>query len=318
MCNIAMLHALPRALAEMHSHKFSLKEIQDVVALYVQVLEHLAASDEWKQTGVLRELFHQELVGSIVPWSHFALFVKTMMPNGFTALAKLMQAPTGDAFPYPWICETILMIINNANITVDSLTVQEAKALGMENLLDGNFLYNLEPTGLAFVNFLIRDTKFIRKRCRPGAPLTNTLKALLDGTDGWKPQYFSGVAENPDLPLVQRRHQMLYDKSLLDKTSLDAGTVFSCRNCLKKSSSMKKCGRCKGAMYCSMYVELSCVDVQTCIFLKIPVFVRLTTHQTHPLLFIVSLSIDCWIHSFIRSFIRCVRTMCTYYVYSFF
>jgi hypothetical protein len=277
MSYIAMLIALPHALAKTHSHKFSLKEIQDVVALYVQVLEQLAASDQWKQTGVLREVFHRELVGSIVPWSYMALFVKTMMPNGFTALAKLMQAPIGDVFPYPWMCETILLIVNNANISVDKLTLQEAKALGMENLLDDNFLYRLEPTGLvaqslraltspttfsvdnfmlAFVNCLIRDSKFIRKRCRPGAPLTNTLKALLDGTDGWKPQDVDGNTDNPDLPLVQRRLQLLYDTSLLDKKSLDAGIVYSCRNCNKKSSSMKKCGRCKGAMYCSMYVEL--------------------------------------------------------------
>jgi hypothetical protein len=122
----------------------------------------------------------------------------------------------------------------------------------MESLLEGNFLYHLKPTGrlvgqalraltsptpnpqafpldgfMAFVNFLSRDTKFIRKRCRPGAPLTNTLKALLDGTDGWKPQDVAGNTENPDLALVQRRLQMLYDTSLLDKTRLDAGIIYS-------------------------------------------------------------------------------------------
>jgi hypothetical protein len=285
MAIIAMLGALPRALAETHSYKFSLEEIQDTVALYVQVLEELAASDDkWKQTGVLHELFHQELIGSIIPWSHMALFVKAMMPHGFAALAKLMQAPVGDVFPYPWMCETVLMIINNANVTVEELTLQEAKALGMEDLLDGDFLYRLEPTGLvaqalraltspcpnvqnsqtegfmAFLNSLIRDTKFIRKRCRPGTPLSNTLKALLDGTDGWKPHGVGRITENRDLPMVQQRLQMLCDKSLLDKTSLDTGSLC-CRYCNKKTGSMKKCGHCKGAMYCSryVYVILRCV-----------------------------------------------------------
>jgi hypothetical protein len=77
-----------------------------------------------------------------------APFVKAMMPNGFTALAKLMQAPVGNVFPDPWMCATVLMIINNATITVEQLTLQEAEALGMEDLLEGGFLHRLEPTGL--------------------------------------------------------------------------------------------------------------------------------------------------------------------------
>jgi hypothetical protein len=291
MSNIAILGALPCALAETHSHKISLKEIQDVVALYTHVLEHLAASNEWKQTGVVHDLFHRELVESIIPWSRMPLFVKAMMPNGFAALAKLMQAPVGDIFPYPWTCETVLMLIHNTTIAVEKLTLQKAKALGMESLLDGNFLYRLEPTGLVaqalraitspasnplifsteksmtFVNLLIRDTKFIWKRCRPGKPLSDTLKALLDGTDGWKPHGGGGNPENPDLPLVQRRLQILYDMSLLDKTSLDAGFVSCCQKCNNNSSPLQKCGHCKSAMYCSrcVYVIYIYCVAWTCI-----------------------------------------------------
>jgi hypothetical protein len=79
-------------------------------------------------------------------------------------------------------------------------SLKQAKMLGMVDLLDGNFQYRLEPTGLLaqalraltspipvseqrfpaehlmqFVNVLIRDTKFIWKRCRPGTPSNNTL-----------------------------------------------------------------------------------------------------------------------------------------------
>jgi hypothetical protein len=93
---------------------------------------------------------------------------------------------------------------------------------------------------MVFLNCLIRDTKFIRKRCRPGTPLSNTLKALLDGTDGWKHHGAGGNTDNPDLPLVHQRLQMLHDKSLLDKTSLDTGRIC-CRNCNKISGPMQKC-----------------------------------------------------------------------------
>jgi hypothetical protein len=251
-----------------------------------------------------------------------------MMPDGFAALAKLMQAPVGDVFPFPWMCNTILMIIKNAHATVEDLTLKQAKMLGMVDLLDGYFLYRLEPTGLLaqalraltsplpvseyfpaehllqFVNVLIRDTKFIWKRCRPGTPLNNTLKALLDGTDGWEPHaYGSSTETNPDLPLVKRRLQMLYDKSLLDKASLEDTGHVSCRKCHTTTSCSMKCGRCKGAMYCSRYVYdmLRCVT-WTCIhasFLKI----HHTAEQTHPLSFSISvylpsLSIAGFIHSF--------------------
>jgi hypothetical protein len=39
MSHIATLGTLPRTLARTHSHKFSAKKIQDVVALYIQVVE---------------------------------------------------------------------------------------------------------------------------------------------------------------------------------------------------------------------------------------------------------------------------------------
>jgi hypothetical protein len=170
------------------------------------------------------------------------------------------------------------MIIKNCHATVEDLTLKQAKMLGMVDLLDGNFVTRLEPTGLLaqalraltspvdesehfpaehlmnFVNVLIRDTTFIWKRCRPGTPLNNTLKALLDATDGWEAHPHGNTKTNPDLPLVKRRLQILYDKSLLDKESLEDTMKVSCRNCGTMSSGSMKCGRCKGAIYYSRYV----------------------------------------------------------------
>jgi hypothetical protein len=287
LTHVAMLGALPIALAKKHSSIFQVEDIEHVAALYTQILKHLEAFDErWRQTGILDGLFFfNQLVLDITRWSHIPLFVKAMMPDGFAALAKLMQAPVGDVFPFPWMCSTVLMIINDAHAAVDNLTLKQAKMLGMVDFLDGNFLYRLEPTGLLaqalraltspvpvseqipiehlmqFVNVLIRDTKFIWKCCRPGTPLNNTLKALLDGTDGWEAHAHGNTEANPDLPLVKRRLQMLYDKSLLDKISLEDTVLVTCRKCRARTSGSMKCGRCKGAMYCSRYVSdiLHCV-----------------------------------------------------------
>jgi hypothetical protein len=60
LTHVATLGALPSALAEKHSDIFKVEEIEDVAALYTQILEHLAASDEkWKQTGILDLFFLQ-------------------------------------------------------------------------------------------------------------------------------------------------------------------------------------------------------------------------------------------------------------------
>jgi hypothetical protein len=89
LTNVAMLGALPSALAKKHSNIFSVEEMEDVAVLYTQVLKHLAAFDEkYEQTGILDPLFfHNKLVADITRWSHIPLFVKAMMPNGFAALA---------------------------------------------------------------------------------------------------------------------------------------------------------------------------------------------------------------------------------------
>ena len=71
-----------------------------------------------------------------------------MPDDGFAALAELMQAPVGDVFPSPWMCNTVLMIIKNCHATVEDLTLKQAKMLGMVDLLDGNFATRLESTGL--------------------------------------------------------------------------------------------------------------------------------------------------------------------------
>ncbi len=64
LTHVAMLGALPSALAEKHSDIFKVEEIEDVAALYTHILEHLAASDEkWKQTGVLDGFFSQSRGG---------------------------------------------------------------------------------------------------------------------------------------------------------------------------------------------------------------------------------------------------------------
>jgi hypothetical protein len=270
---VCMLGALPKALAEDHSDKFSERSVKDVVGLFESVLSELASSASWKRTGIL-DAYHQEFVGIIVPWACVPLFVKHMMKKGFAALAKLMKAPKQNVFPYPYLCETVLMVINNANITISDMTVDEAVPLQMVGMMEG-FLYQLEATGLVaqalraltspvndsqtyategyldFVNYLIRDDELIKKRCRPGTNMGNVLKALLDGTDGYKPGDNSGT--NPDLELVQTRLKTLYNKTLLDNEELDANRMC-CRMCNKPSESLKRCGRCKCAAYCSRYV----------------------------------------------------------------
>lgn len=193
------------------------------------------------------------------------------------------------------------MFINKANNTVESLTLKQAKVLGMEHLLDGNFLYGLEPTGLVaqglraltspvpisghfttenftqFVNFLIRDTKFIWKRCRPGTPLNKTPKALLDGTVGWKPH--DNTETNSDLPLVKRRLQMLYDKSLMDNASLDS-TPGACQlSKLRHDDFLFDEVRALQGRYVLQSVRLG------------------TRQQNHPLRFSISLSIVGFIHA---------------------
>jgi hypothetical protein len=238
---VCMLGALPKSLAEEHSDKFSERSVKDVVGLFESVLSDLAASASWKRTGVLDE-YHQELVGIIVPWACVPLFVKHMMKKGFAALAKLMKASKQNVFPYPNLCETVLMVINNANTTVSCMTVDEAAPLQMVDMMEG-FLYQLEATGLVVqalraltspvkdsqtydmegylevLNCLIRDDELIKKRCRPGTNMGNVLKALLDGTDGYKPGDNSGA--NPDLELVQTRLKKEFLQKLTPSFSLE-------------------------------------------------------------------------------------------------
>jgi hypothetical protein len=270
---VLMLGALPTSLADDHSDKFSERSVKDVVGLFESVLSDLAETASWKRTGVL-DVYHNQLVGIIVPWARVPLFVKHMMKKGFAALAKLMKAPNQNVFPCPNLCETVLMVINNANL-VSRMTIDEAAPLKMVDMIEC-VIYQLEATGLVaqalraltspvrdsqtygikgyldFLNCVIRDEDLIKKRCRPGTNVGKILKALLDGTDGYKPGGDNSRA-NPDLELVQTRLKILYDKTLLDNEEL-ALLRMVCRMCNKQSESLKRCGRCKCAAYCSRYV----------------------------------------------------------------
>jgi hypothetical protein len=269
---VLILGALPKSLADDHSDKFSERAVKDVVGLFESVLLDLAASASWKRTGDFLDDYHNELVGIIVPWARVPLFVKHMMKKGFAALAKLMKA--ANVFPCPNLCEKVLMVINNANTRVSRMTIDEAAPLKMVDMIE-SVIYQLEATGLVaqalraltspvrdsqtygmegyldFLNCVIRDDDLIMKRCRPGTNVGKILKALLDGTDGYKPGNNSGA--NPDLELVQTRLKIFYDKTLLDNEEL-ASLRMVCRMCSKQAETLKRCGRCKCAAYCSRYV----------------------------------------------------------------
>lgn len=234
----------------------------------------VSCTQQWRSTGTLSKA-DQELLDSVVPWLKHAKFVQLMTSSGgFQVIGEMVARDENNKpiMPIPEVAETILMICNNAILSLKGKCTTQAFS-------NKRALMDLEETGLLgqalrcltapvshgslseylqIVDLIETNTVLLKNKFAPGTPTGDILEGLIAGKDGWT----SKSSDNHQQ--VMKRLKALHKLAILaneSPSSPEDGIELSrlCRHCgktgweLKKQDGYKRllaCSKCKTAYYC--------------------------------------------------------------------
>ena len=230
----------------------------------------VSSSPSWRSTGTLAKP-DQELLDTIVPWLKHSKFVQLMISSdGFEVIADLVARDENNkpTMPIPEVTETILMITNNAILTLKGMSSTEAFS-------KKKALVELDETGLLgqalrcltvpvthgslthylqIIDMMEKDTRLIQTRLAPGTRTGDILEGLLAGKDGWT------AKSNPNLPQTMKRLEALHKLAVMATKCAENDIELTrvCRQCGKTGyekrnedgSRLLPCSKCKSTYYC--------------------------------------------------------------------
>ena len=260
----------PEQLGTLHRDQF-----QRFVDFLKMRFTEVSSTSAWRASGKLSQA-DQELLDAVVPWLKHPKFVELMLGSrgGFTTIATLVARDDQGkpAMPDAEVTETILMITNNAVLTLNGKNIVDI------TIERDDMLKYLERTGLLaqalraltapvkhgsiqeylqILDMVEKDAPLLKAKFIPGTATGDILDGLLSGKDGWKP-----ARNSADYNRVMKRLKALKDLTAMAKESFaaegnkDYGRL--CRNCSKSGYDLKEsgkrllsCGKCKNTYYCS-------------------------------------------------------------------
>lgn len=270
-----LLGVMAESLSTSQLATLQVDEVQCLVDFVLTRFGEVSYAPTWRSTGTLCKP-DQELLDSIVPWLKHAKFVQLMLSSGgFDTIAELVARDENNkpTMPIPEVTETILMITNNAILTLKGNSSTQAFS-------SKRHLMELEETGLLgqalrcltvpvrhgslseylqIVDLVESNTRLLEKRFVPGTRTGDILQGLLAGNDGWTTK-----SSNSNHEVIMKRLQGLAKLAIASKRSMSPEDYMEltriCRHCgktgweLAKESDYKRllpCSKCKVAFFCN-------------------------------------------------------------------